>query len=113
VIYLSCDNLTKQMNSNLKESIEVYENKIISEPFEKTNKKIILLIDEAHYDEGWQDTVKNVFDRTKNVLVFVSGSCSIAIETNTDLARRMYIERIHPLNFPEYLLLKKELLKNF
>src|SRR3989344_1921951 len=29
VIYLSCDNLTKQLNSNLMENIEIYETKII------------------------------------------------------------------------------------
>lgn len=109
IIYLSCDNLTKQLNSNLQENLEVYEKKIISEPFEKLNKKIILLVDEAHYDENWQMVIKNIFDRTKNVLMLISGSSSTAIETNTDLARRMHIERIYPLNFPEYLLLKRNI----
>lgn len=109
IIYLSCDNLTKQLNSTLLENIEVYEKKIISEPFETVKKRIVLLIDEAHYDENWQIAVKNVFDRTQNVLMIVSGSCSIAMETNTDLARRMHLERIYPLNLPEYLLLSKNI----
>ncbi len=109
IIYLSCDNLTKQLNSSLIENIEIYEKKIISEPFETIKKRIVLLIDEAHYDENWQAAVKNIFDRTQNVLMIVSGSCSIAIETNTDLARRMHLERIYPLNLPEYLLLSKNI----
>ena len=107
IIYLSCDNLTKQLNSSLYENLDIYEKKILAEPFETLDKKIILLIDEAHYDNNWQVAVKSIFDRSKNVLIIVSGSSSIAIETTTDLARRMYLERIYPLNFPEYLLLKR------
>jgi uncharacterized protein len=107
LLYISCDALTKQFNSSLIETIEVYEKKILSCPFEKLEHKIILLIDEAHYDPNWQTVVKTLFDRTKNVLIIVSGSCSIAMETNTDLARRVHMEKIYPLNFAEYLLLKK------
>jgi len=109
VIYLSCDNLTKQLNSNLQENLAIYEKKILSKPFETLSKKVVFLIDEAHYDKNWQVSVKSIFDRTKNVLMIVSGSSSIAIETNTDLARRMHLERIYPLNFPEYLLLKRNI----
>ena len=80
IIYLSCDNLVKQLNSNLLEIIEIYEKKIISEAFETIKRKIILLIDEAHYDENWQVAVKNIFDRAKNVLIIVSGLMPSAIK---------------------------------
>ena len=109
ILYLSCDILNKQLNSNLLEALKIYEDKIISDPFENINKKIFLLIDEVHYDDNWQIVIKSIFDRTKNIMMIVSGSCSIAMETNTDLTRRMHLERIYPLNFPEYLLLKKQI----
>lgn len=107
IIYLSCDVITKQFNSNLQEVVEVYEKKIIRNSFETLTEKIVILIDEAHYDENWQSTVKSIFDRSKNVFVIVSGSSSIGLEISSDLTRRTHIERIYPLNFIEYLLLKK------
>ncbi|MBI4117048.1 ATP-binding protein [Candidatus Pacearchaeota archaeon] len=107
IVYFSCDIISKQFNSNLQEVIEVYEKKILGTQFETLNEKTVILVDEAHYDENWQSTVKSIFDRSKNVFVIVSGSSSIGIEINTDLTRRMHMERIYPLNFAEYLLLKK------
>lgn len=107
IIYLTLDVITKQLGSNLQESLEIYENKILNCPLENLEKKIVLLIDEAHYDENWATIIKSVYDRTKNAFVIISGSASLAIESDTDLTRRMYVERIYPLNFPEYLLIKR------
>jgi uncharacterized protein len=107
LIYLSCDIISKQLNSTLYEVLEVYEKKILNTSFELLEEKTVILIDETHYDENWQSTIKSIFDRSKNVFLVISGSSSIAIEINTDLTRRMNIERIYPLNFAEYLLLKK------
>lgn len=107
IVYFSCDVISKQFNSNLQEVIEIYEKKILGTQFETINEKVVILIDEAHYDEKWQSTVKSIFDRSKNVFIIVSGSSSIGIEINTDLTRRMHLERIYPLNFAEYVLLKK------
>ncbi len=107
IIYLSLDVVAKQLNSSLQECLEVYETKILNSALENLDKKVVLLVDEAHYDESWSSVVKSIYDRTKEVLVLISGSSSIAIEIDTDLTRRMYIERIYPLNFPEYLLIKR------
>ena len=109
IIYLTLDVITKQLGSNLQECLEIYENKILSCPLENLQKKVVILIDETHYDENWASIVKSVYDRTKNIFVIVSGSSSIAIESDTDLTRRMHIERIYPLNFPEYLLIKRNI----
>lgn len=106
LIYLTCDDIVKRLNANIDEVINVYEQKMIGEAFETHKKKIVFLIDEAHYDQMWEVVVKRLYDRSKNILIFVSGSSSIALETSTDTVRRANIERIFPLNFPEYLLLK-------
>ncbi len=106
LIYITCDDVVKRLNANIDELINVYEQKMIGEAFETHKKKIVFLIDEAHYDKTWEFVVKRLYDRSKNILVFVSGSSSIALETSPDTVRRANIERILPLNFPEYLLLK-------
>lgn len=106
LMYISCDHIVKTLNSSLAEILETYEEKIISESLEVHKKKIIFLIDEAHYDSSWEITVKRIFDRTKNAFVFVSGSSSLELETSTDTARRAIIERIYPLNLMEFALIK-------
>jgi len=104
-LYLSCDVLSKQ-GFELKDVIDVYEDKILGIPFEKIKEKVVIMIDEAHYCENWGDIVKILYDRSKNILIFVSGSSSLPLELSTDVVRRSRIERVYPLSFLEYLILK-------
>jgi predicted AAA+ superfamily ATPase len=77
--------------------------------FEKTNKKILILLDEIHFDENWSLFLKNLFDRTKghkNILVIATGSSALEINMIADLGRRVDIWNIFPMKFNEYLILK-------
>jgi len=106
VLYLSLDYLNETMGSNIGEIIEIYEKNILKEPIEKLKEPLIILIDEAHYDSGWQSVVKNLYDRSPNIFIFVSGSSALALNASADLARRSIIDHILPLTFQEYLKLK-------
>lgn len=105
-LFITCEELTGIIGTNLKETIEVYETKILGERLETVKKKVVLLIDEAHYDKSWPLVVKRLYDKSNNVFVVVSGSASLAFESTTDLVRRARFEKINPLNFYEYLMLK-------
>lgn len=77
--------------------------------FEKPNKKILILLDEIHFDERWGLFLKNIFDRTKghkDVLVIATGSSALQINMSADLGRRSDVWQIFPMKFSEYLLLK-------
>lgn len=77
--------------------------------FVDLRKKLLLLLDEVHYDENWGLFLKNVFDATKkhkNILVIASGSSALKIKLNPDLSRRSLLEELYPLKFNEYLILK-------
>lgn len=77
--------------------------------FESGNKKMLLLLDEIHYDENWGLFLKNIFDRTKghkNILIIATGSSAINLRMSSDLFRRSTVEEIYPLKFNEYLKLK-------
>ena len=77
--------------------------------FEKPDKKILILLDEIHYDDDWGLFLKNIFDRIKghrNVLVIATGSSAIQIRMGADLGRRTDIWEIYPMKFSEYLILK-------
>lgn len=77
--------------------------------FEKPQKKILILLDEIHFDENWGLFLKTVFDRTKghrDVLVIATGSSALQIKIIPDLGRRTDIWEIFPMKFNEYLILK-------
>lgn len=77
--------------------------------FEKPNKKILILLDEIHFDERWGLFLKNLFDRTKghkDILVIVTGSSALQINMIADLGRRSDVWEIFPMKFSEYLILK-------
>lgn len=80
--------------------------------WEKVDKKIIVYLDEVHYDADWGLFLKNLFDRTKNhnnVLVIATGSSALKIKLNPDLSRRSFIKEIYPLKFNEFLSLKENI----
>lgn len=77
--------------------------------FEKPQKKILLLLDEVHFDENWGLFLKNIFDRTKghrDILVIATGSSALQINMIADLGRRSEIWEIFPMKFSEHLILK-------
>jgi len=85
--------------------------------FEKVNnfnfvgldKKIILLLDEVHFDDRWSLFLKILFDSTKghkNLLVIATGSSAINLKISADLMRRSTVKELFPMKFNEYLILK-------
>jgi len=109
VLYLSLDEITKLLQSNLYEIIEIYET-IRGESIESIEDKIFLFIDEAHYDKNWDVTLKTIYDRTKNIFIMVTGSSALALQTSADSARRMQIEKLFPLTFIEYMKIKNRMM---
>lgn len=86
--------------------------KINNLSFVGLNKKILLLLDEVHFDPQWGLLFKVLFDSTKkhkNLLVIATGSSAINIKMNPDLARRATIIELFPMKFSEYLVLKHKI----
>ena len=106
--YASLDELTGLLGVSLREFLDAYEI-YLGKNFESLSdsEKIFLFIDEAHYDKNWSLTLKNLYDRTKMVFIFTTGSSSISLQTSPDTARRSETERLFPLSLTEYLLLKR------
>lgn len=77
--------------------------------FEKPNKKILILLDEVHFDENWGLFLKTIFDRSKghrDILIIATGSSALHIKMISDLGRRTDVWDIFPMKFNEYLILK-------
>ncbi|MBM3713483.1 MAG: ATP-binding protein [Actinobacteria bacterium] len=110
IIYIDTSFL-KLNNISLNDFFNFYErlNEFI---FESLKEKIILLLDEVHYDENWGLFLKSIFDRTKshsNILIIATGSSAINLIINPDLSRRVTIKEIFPLKFTEYLNIKHKI----
>ncbi len=105
ILYIPTEELVKLLQAGLYDVFPAYET-IKGELLEVMKEKIIVLIDEVHYDKNWGIALKTVFDRTKNIFVICTGSSALALQTNTDIARRLQIERVFPLSFAEYRMLK-------
>jgi predicted AAA+ superfamily ATPase len=77
--------------------------------FEKPNKKLLILLDEVHFDENWSLFLKNIFDRSKgnnDILIIATGSSALQINMISDLKRRIEVWDIYPMKFTEYMILK-------
>jgi uncharacterized protein len=107
LLYLPLDEITKLLQSDLYEIMGIYET-IRGESIEITKDKLFLFIDEAQYDCKWDVTVKTIFDRSKNIFIMVTGSSALALQSSADSARRMHVEKLFPLTFIEYEMLKKK-----
>lgn len=106
IIYLECDRITGVINTTLPEVLKVYEEKFLRTDLERLDEKVIILIDEAHYQKDWAPVIKSFSDRSTNIFFIVTGSSSLSLETNTDLVRRSSTKKMFPLSFSEYLTLK-------
>jgi len=106
-IYLDVSRLAAESIS-LTEFFNYYQ-EINNIRFVDLEKKMLILLDEVHYDEKWGLFLKNIFDATKshkNILVVATGSSALRIKLNPDLSRRSLSEELYPLKFNEYAILK-------
>lgn len=106
ILYFSTDELKDYIGASISEVINVFVEDILKSSLSSLNEKIFILIDEAHFDEKWSAAAKIVYDQSKNIFLLLTGSSALNIEMGVDLARRARKEKVFPLNFSEYLLLK-------
>jgi hypothetical protein len=105
VLYISVDEIVNLLGSNLYTTLKEYE-KALGVSFEGLDRDIFLLIDEVHFDKKWQSVLKSMFDKSRRVFVICTGSSALSLQSTPDLARRAQLEKMFPMNFTEYLLMK-------
>ena len=104
-LYFSLDEVVNTMGSNLNEVLATYE-KITGVSLATHSGKIFLFLDEVHYDDNWATAVKVLFDKNPNIFIFATGSSAVALQRNADEQRRLRVERLYPMSFAEYMLVK-------
>jgi len=106
-LYLSVEEAIKRFDVNLWEIMENYES-IIGKHVEEFDSPFFLFLDEIHYDENWAIFLKTIYDKSKNIMIFCTGSAALLLreQINSDVARRVYFIDVNPVSFPEYMLFK-------
>ncbi len=105
LLYISVDEIVNTLKSDLQTVLEEYQN-ILDTSFEKLEENVFIFIDEIHYDKNWPSVLKSIYDKSKNVFIICTGSSALSLQSTPDLARRAIFEKLYPMSFTEYILLK-------
>lgn len=75
-----------------------------------TEKKIYFFIDEVHYLDNPSSLLKLTYDHLQNIQIIASGSSTLQIKAKMkdSLVGRKHSYILHPLDFEEFLLFKKQ-----
>jgi len=72
--------------------------------------KILIVLDEVQYINGWEKFVRGLYDRGEKIKFYVTGSSSklLSKEYGAALTGRIYTNEIFPLSFKEFLVFKNK-----
>ena len=106
-LYLSVEEAIQRFDASLWDIIENYE-QLIGKHLEEIEAPLFLFFDEIHYDKKWAIFLKTIYDRSKNVMIFCTGSSALLLreQINADVARRVFFVDVPPVSFPEYMVFK-------
>lgn len=106
-LYLSVEEAIKRFDVNLWDIVENYED-LIGKHIEEIDAPLVLFLDEIHYDEKWALFLKSMYDKSRKVMVFYTGSAALLLreQINADVARRVFFVDVYPVSFSEYMLFK-------
>jgi predicted AAA+ superfamily ATPase len=104
-LFLSAEEAKNLFDVGIAELMSAYEY-ILGEELECLTIPALIVLDEIQIDPKWAVTLKSLFEKTSNVFFCCSGSSALILQTTTDLARRAVIEKMPPISFVEYEMIK-------
>ncbi len=111
ILYFSVDQAmlmseNSKIESIIYEAVKNFCEQIHNQTLESLDKKLFILVDEAQFDKKWAIAAKALFDSSKNIFIVITGSSALALNIDTDTARRAIKEPLFPLSFMEYEMMK-------
>ena len=105
MLYITLDQLVDNLEANLYQTLRGYE-EIMGFELERVAKPTFIFIDEVQADPKWARTLKTVYDNSRTVFLFCTGSAATHLQMDADIAgRRAIITKLYPLSFTEFRLL--------
>ena len=108
ILYFSADELKAYLDKKILDVIDAFIQGVHKTTPVYLKKDLFIFVDEAHFDAGWSETAKVLFDKSKKIFMIFTGSSALNLELSVDAARRTTKETIFPMNFSEYLTLSHE-----
>jgi len=107
ILFLSVEETENLLNAGVNDIIFAFEN-VIGQSIEELKKPTLIFLDEIQTDPKWAISLKTLFDKTSNVFFCCTGSSAIILQTTTNLVRRALFERMPPMSFIEYEIIKNQ-----
>lgn len=104
-IYASFDRV-KTIGASIQDFISACE-EYMDCSFEEQEIPVVLFLDEVQYLEDWAIGLKTVFDRSKKIFIFCTGSSALSLQSDANVARRMDVIKLHPLCLTEFVMIKQ------
>ena len=108
ILFLSVEDANNLFNAGIAELMIAYEN-ILGKNLESIEEPILIFLDEIQSDPKWAITLKSLYEKTSNIFFCCTGSSAIILQTTTNLARRAVFERMPPMCFTEYQMVKNNI----
>lgn len=109
VLFLSLEEVVNVLDSSLAETLGAFE-EIIGEKLDSTNTPVFIFLDEVQKDARWGAVLRSLYEKNKNIFIFCTGSSAVELQTNADIARRFIFEKLPPLSFGEYQMIRRQVM---
>ncbi len=99
ILFIKCDDDRAEKGNLISRAVDLYKE------FVNPKGKIFVFIDEVREAEGWENTLKRIYDLEKGIKIFISGSnFSLSKEDfASKLAGRFAYFELYPFSFQEFL----------
>ncbi len=108
VLFLSVEEAKNLFNVGITELMSAYED-ILGTPLETVQEPILIFLDEVQCDPQWAVALKILFEKVSKVFFCCTGSAAVILQTTPNLARRALFEKMTPLCFTEYEMIKNNI----
>src|SRR3989339_1049779 len=105
ILFLSVEDAHNLFNIGVAELMNAYEH-ILGTNLETLKEETLIFLDEIQTDPKWAVTLKSFYEKTSNVFFCCTGSSALTLQTTSNLARRAIFEKMPPLSFIEYQMIK-------
>ncbi len=107
-LFLSVEDAKNLFDVGISELMTAYES-ILGQDLESVTTPILIFLDEIQSDPKWSVTLKSLFEKTSNVFFCCTGSSAVMLQTTSNLARRAVFEKMPPLCFTEFEMIKNNI----
>ena len=108
ILFLSVEDAKNLFDAGIAGLMSAYED-ILGNNLESVKEPILIFLDEIQSDPKWAVTLKSLFEKTSNIFFCCTGSSALILQTTTNLARRAVFEKMPPMCFTEYEMIKNNI----